>query len=317
MDTEADGRPAEPEVLLLGRMLPATVEELRRVAAVLDVRDPTTRDALVARHAGTIRAIATSAHPGHGAPRALIGALPKLEVVACFNAGLDHIDVDAAAERGIPVTNTSQALAEDVADVAIAHVLLLLRRFRQADAFVRDGSWAKGAFPLARSAGGKRLGVLGLGTIGSAIARRAEAMGMGVSYTSRSARPGAAYRYVPHLRDLAAESDVLVVCCPATPETRNLVDAEILRALGPDGTLVNIARGSVVDEPALVRALQDGTVAGAGLDVFADEPHPSPELLRMDQVSLTPHLGSGTEETRTAMGRAMIASIVRTLRADA
>ena len=291
------------DVLLATPLMPSVVEALGRAVRMLDGQDPAERERLVREHAGSIRAIATDAHGG--ASRALIEALPRLEIIACFSAGVDAIDLAAAAERGVVVTNTSAALAEDVADVAIAHILLLLRRFAQADRFVREGKWPAGAFPLGRSVGGKRLGIIGMGTIGAAIARRAGTMGMSVAYMSRTHKPALAHRFTPDLGTLAAESDVLVVCCPATAETRHLVDAKVLEALGPDGFLVNIARGSVVDEAALVAALQAGTIAGAGLDVFENEPRPLPALLGMETVSLSPHIGSGTHETRAAMGQSI------------
>ena len=295
-------------VLLATGLMASTVTALGQAVTMLDGRDAAERDRLVAAHAGSIRAIATDGHGG--ASRALIEALPRLEIIACFSAGVDNIDLVAAAERGIVVTNTSDALAADVADVAIAHMLLLLRRFAQADRFVREGAWARGAFPLGRSLGGKRLGIVGMGTIGGAIAERALTMGMTVAYMSRTHKPALPHRFMPELAALAAESDVLVVCCPATPETWHLVDADILAALGAHGYLVNIARGSVVDEAALVAALQAGTIAGAGLDVFEDEPRPHPALLTMDAVSLTPHVGSATQETRAAMGQSMIDSLL-------
>jgi hydroxypyruvate reductase len=299
--------PLPVDVLLVAKLMDSAVEGLKRAFHVLDGRDPAERARLVVAHAETIRGIATSGHAG--ASRALIEALPKLEIISCFTAGVDEVDLVAAAERGIPVTATSDVLADDVADVAIAHCLLMLRRFAQADRFVRDGGWAKAAFPLGRSLRGRRLGILGMGTIGGAIARRAEAMSMTVAYTSRSAKPALPYAYEPSLAGLAAWSDILIVCCPATPETFHLVNADILQALGSGSYLVNIARGSVVDEAALVTALQSGVIAGAGLDVFEDEPHPLPALMALDNVVLTPHMGSGTAETRAAMGQHMIDSL--------
>ena len=308
-------KPLAAEVLLVSKLMPAVVEALAKQVTMLDGRDPERRAALVAERGGSIRGIATTGHDG--ASRALIEALPKLEIIACFTADVDEVDVAAAAERGIPVTSTSAVLAEDVADVAIAHCLMMLRGFVRADRFVREGRWQAGAFPLASAAGGRRLGILGMGTIGKAIARRAEAMRMQVVYHSRTAKPELSWPYFATPAALAAGCDVLVVCCPATPETRHLVDGSILAALGADGYLVNIARGSVVDEAALVAALQAGTIAGAGLDVFEDEPRPLPALLAMDNVSLSPHIGSGTHETRAAMGKSMIDSLVAHFGANA
>ncbi|MDE2576846.1 MAG: 2-hydroxyacid dehydrogenase [Rhodospirillales bacterium] len=299
------------DVLLIADLMPAAIADLRTRTSMLDGRLAASRAALIAEHRDRIRAIATHAHTP--CPRALIEALPRLEIIACFSAGVDDIDVAAAAEHGVVVTSTSEALADDVADVAMAKCLLLLRRFLQADRFVRDGSWARGPFPLARSLKGQRLGLLGMGMIGGAIARRAEASGMSIAYTTRTLRPDLPYRHVPRVADLAGGSDILVVCCPATAATRHLVDAAVLRALGPQGYLVNVARGSIVDEAALVEALREGAIAGAGLDVFADEPHPHAELLLLDNVSLSPHIGSGTEAARAAMGRSMVESILRQL----
>lgn len=302
-------QPQKPgHVLLVAGLMQSAVDGLDAAVDMLDGRDPAVREELVRAHADTIRGIATSGHAG--ASRALIEALPKLEIIACFSAGIDNVDVEAAAERGIPVTATSDALADDVADLAIAHCLLLLRRLTHADRFVRDGQWPAGEFALARSLRGKHLGIVGMGTIGSAIARRAEALAMTVHYTSRSHKPALPHEFHDSATALAAACDVIVVCCPATAETFHLIDAAVLAALGSKGYLINIARGSVVDEAALVEALQAGTIAGAGLDVFEDEPRPLPALMTMDNVILTPHIGSGTHETRAAMGQSMIDSLV-------
>jgi lactate dehydrogenase-like 2-hydroxyacid dehydrogenase len=295
-------------VLLAARLMPSVIDNLNASVRMLDGREPAERARLVRDHAATIRAIATNAHDG--ASRALIESLPNLEIIACFSAGLDHVDTAAAAERGIVVTATSHILADDVADVAIAKCLLLLRRFAQADRFVRDGAWGRGeSFPLGRSLRGKRMGLIGMGAIATAIARRAEAMGMTVAYTARTEKPALPQRFFPDPTTLATHSDILTVCCPATEATRGLVNADVLAALGPDGWLINIARGSVVDEPALIAALRSGGIAGAGLDVFDNEPNPTPALLAMDNVSLSPHIGSGAHETRAAMGQAMIDSL--------
>ncbi len=295
-------------VLLVAQLMPSVIAELQNALDVLDGRNPAIRDDLVRTHASTIRAIATNAHDG--ASRALIESLPNLALIACFSAGTDYIDQEAAAERGVMVTATSGVLADDVADLAIAKSLMVLRRLAQADRFVRDGRWPTSSFPLGRSLHGKKLGIVGMGTIGAAIARRAEAMGMILAYTSRTPKTASPHRFAASVEALAAQSDILVVCCPATKETFHLIDSAVLTALGPTGYLVNIARGSVVDEAALVSALQAGGIAGAGLDVFENEPLPHPTLLEMDNVSLSPHIGSGTHETRAAMGQSMIDSLL-------
>lgn len=294
-------------VLLIAKLMPFAVEMLADAVEMLDGREPEALARIIAERGGQIRAIATDGH--HGATRALMEQLPKLELIACFSAGMDYIDLGAAAERGIAVTNSSAALVDDVADVAIAHCLNLFRRFLQADRYVRDGAWLKGTMPLARSLKGARLGILGMGGIGDAIARRATAMAMQVSYSNRRKRD-VPYAYVPDLIELARGSDILVVCCPATAETRGIVNARVLEALGPKGVVVNIARGVIIDEPALVTALENGVIAGAGLDVFADEPNVPEALLRMDNVTLSPHVGSATMQTRTAMAQSMIDSLL-------
>jgi lactate dehydrogenase-like 2-hydroxyacid dehydrogenase len=253
----------------------------------------------LAAHAGEVEAIATSGHVG--VPSPLLLALPALEIIAINGVGHDRIDLALARSRGVEVTNTPDVLTDDVADVAVALVLMTARNFVHADRFVRAGEWTKASLPLATKLSGKTAGILGLGRIGKAIAKRLDAMGMNVAYTGR--RPqDVPYRFVPTLAALAADVEFLVVACPGGTATRHLVDASVLAALGPKGTLVNIARGSIVDEAALVQALANGTIKAAGLDVFENEPHVPEALLRMENVVLLPHVGSATRETRQAMG---------------
>ena len=256
------------------------------------------RDALLARVGPDIRGLVQGG--GTVTPTALLDALPKLEIISVFGVGYDGVPTRFCRERNIRVTNTPDVLTDDVADVAVALILMTARNFVRADRFVRDGEWTKASLPLATKLSGKSVGILGLGRIGKAIAARVEAMGMTVAYTGR--RPqDVAYRFVPTLEALAAEVDFLVVACPGGEATRHIVDAKVLAALGRKGTLVNIARGSIVDEAALVRALADGTIKGAGLDVFDNEPHAPEALFAMDNVVLLPHVGSATHETRKAM----------------
>lgn len=240
----------------------------------------------------------------------LMARFPKLEIIAVFGVGYDGIDVAAARERGVRVTNTPDVLTDEVADLAIGLMLALSRRMVFADRHVRSGDWLKGAFPLTHKVSGSRLGMLGLGRIGQAIARRAEGFDMSIAYTARSQKPGLPYAFYPTPQALAREVDFLVVATFGGPSTRGLVNAEVLNALGPKGYLINIARGSVVDEPALVAALQEKRIAGAGLDVFVDEPKVPAALLAMDNVVLTPHMGSGTVETRAAMANLACANLV-------
>lgn len=259
----------------------------------------------------SIRGIATSGKARIDA--ALIARMPQLEIVACLGAGVEGVDVDIAAARGIEVATTAHVLADDVADVAMGLVVALARDFRRADRFVRDGGWAGGKYPLGTALRGARLGILGLGTIGSAIARRAEAFGMIVGYHGRRPRADCPYAYFPDLAEMARWCRFLVVSCPGSPATHHLVNADIFQALGPKGSLVNVARGSVVDEAALTAALDAGKIAGAGLDVFDDEPHPLPALLASERTLLLPHIGSATHETRAAMIEAMVEALQRRL----
>lgn len=299
-------------VLVLSKGVPAaTAAALAQHFEVLVPDDPEDLDRLVVDHGQRIRGIATTGKAR--LDRALLQRLPALEIVACYSAGLDNIDTDALAERGIALTNSSVALADEVADLAIALIVMARRRLLAADAHVRSGAWAAGAFPLGRSVRGARLGVLGLGHIGSGIARRAEAMGMHPRYCTRRPVPGCVYPYYPNAEALASDSDVYVVACPGGERNRGLVNAAVLAALGPESTLVNIARGEIIDEPALVEALATGKLGSAGLDVFADEPHIPARLRNLNNVVLTPHLGSATIETRSAMGECVVRSLAQAL----
>ena len=230
-------------------------------------------------------------------------ALPALEIITVFGVGYDGVPVDACRERNIRVTNTPDVLTEDVADIALALTLMTHRRLAQAEQFVRDGNWLQGAFPLATSVTGKLAGIVGLGRIGKAIANRLEACGMRIAYHGRNAQPEIGYDFHPGLVELAHAADVLMVACPGGPATCHLIDATVLASLGPNGILINISRGSVVDEEALVEAVSAGTIAGAGLDVFAQEPRVPEALIASDRVVLLPHVGSATHETRGAMAQ--------------
>ncbi len=235
-------------------------------------------------------------------PRALQQQLPALEIISLMGVGYDGIDVAAAIERGIPVTHTPNVLNDEVADLAMGLMLSVARRIPLADRYVRAGRWAKeGPMPLARKVSGARLGIVGLGRIGQAIADRAQAFGMSIAYTARSAKAGLPYAFYPTAAALAAEVDFLIVITPGGAGTRHMINAEVLAALGSGGYLINVARGSVVDEAALVDALQRGVIAGAGLDVFENEPHPLEALWALDNVVLTPHMASATVQTRQAM----------------
>ena len=250
--------------------------------------------------AGRVRAVVA----GGVAPAGLLAQLPKLEIVASASVGYDGIDVPGAGARGIPVTNTPGVLNDDVADLAIALMVMAARRLAAGDRYVRAGKWVSdGHMPLARTASNKRLGIVGLGRIGRDIARRAEAMNITVSYTNRRPVEGVSYRFVPSLVELARDNDFVIVIASAGPDATKMISREVIEALGPTGILVNVSRGRVVDEAALIEALKTGKLGGAGLDVFEDEPNVPAALMAMENVVLTPHLGSSTIETRTAMGQ--------------
>lgn len=244
-----------------------------------------------------------------GAERTLIEHFPRLELIASLGIGLDALDLGCAQERGIRVTNTPGVMADDVADLVMAMIVDRLRGLREANAFVLRGAWPAGPFPLARSLTGLRVGIVGLGAIGMAVAARAAACRMRVVWHGPRPKPDVALPYLADLVSLAEASDVLVLCCAGGPATHHLVDARVLEALGPRGLLVNVARGSVVDTAALIDALARGRLGGAALDVFEEQPQVPEALRRSDRVLLTPHLGSATRETRARMGAMVLASL--------
>jgi hydroxypyruvate reductase len=264
------------------------------------------RAAFLKSVAARVRGIASF---GSSVDAALMDALPKLEIISNFGVGVDSIDLAAAKQRGVIVTNTPDVLNDCVADTTLALTLNVMRRFPQAETYLRSGFWgARGAYPLTTSLGGKTMGILGLGRIGEAIAQRAQAFGMKIRYHNRN-KKNVPYDYARDPVALARESDVIVVVTPGGAGTRHIVDARVLDALGPDGYLVNISRGSTVDEAALIRYLQEGRIAGAGLDVFENEPQIDPRFFCLDNAVVLPHVGSATVETRTAMGNLQIENL--------
>ncbi len=288
------------EILSVGPFYAPSYEPMEREFTVHKLWQAKDRPKLIAEVAGRMRAIQTTGT--HGADAELIAALPKLEIISCCGVGGDAVDLDAARKRGVIVTNTPDVLNECVADLAMGLAVATLRRISLGDRYVRAGGWLKSPLPLAEKVGGKTMGILGYGRIGKAIAKRAEAFGMRIVYHGRHEQAGVAHRYYASLTGMARDCDVLMVICPGGAATRHLVNAEVLKALGPEGTLINVARGSVVDEQALVKALAEGSLGAAGLDVFESEPRAPEALLAMDNVVLQPHVGSATHETRKAMG---------------
>lgn len=292
-----------PAVLLTGPVMESVVErQLAARFALVGLADLATADA------ASIAAIATrGAVP---VDEALMARLPALRIVANFGVGYDTVDAAAAAARGVVVTNTPDVLDDEVADLTLGLLLATVREIPRADRFVRAGAWKKGAFPLGPTLRGRRVGLVGMGRIGRAIARRLEGFGVEIAYHTRTERTDVPWRWFGRLVDLARAADILVVIVPGGAQTRNLVNAEVLAALGAEGILINVARGTVVDEPALVAALQDGTILAAGLDVFAREPEVPEALLQLDNVVLLPHVGSATHHTRGAMGQLVVDNLV-------
>ena len=256
-----------------------------------------------------VRAMAVSA-PVQAIDEALLTALPKLQIISSFGVGYDHIDVKAAAKRGIIVTHTPDVLTEEVADTTIGLLLNTVRELPQAERYVRAGKWPSGNYPLSRATLRNRtVGIVGLGRIGIAVARRLEAFGVPIVYHTRQKRPELAYRHYPQLLDMARDVDTLIVIVPGGAATKNMINADVLDALGPNGIVINVARGSVIDEPALIAALHERKILAAGLDVFATEPRVPDELLAMDNVVLLPHVGSASEFTRAKMDQLLVDNI--------
>ncbi|MDR2787108.1 MAG: 2-hydroxyacid dehydrogenase [Candidatus Accumulibacter sp.] len=299
-----------PHVLQIGSLMPVLEKWLREryvVATLDDAPDPA---AFLAEQGARFEGVATSANFGVSAEQ--IAAMPNLRIISCFGVGVDRIDMEAARARGIAVGYTPDILNDCVADTAFALLLGVARATPEADRYVRAGKWVRSgpnSFHLGRKVSGARLGIVGLGRIGRTIARRALGFEMDIRYHTRHVVVNVPWGYVPSLTDLARWADFLVVITAGGPDTRHLIDAKVLAALGPRGFLINVSRGSVVDEEALVHALAEKKIAGAGLDVFENEPRVPAELLNMDNVVLLPHIASATEETRQSMAQRVIANL--------
>ena len=299
----------KPEIIITARGHAGTMATLQQEFTAHQLFEAPEKESFFKKHAGTVRGLATFGPMTVDGK--LMDQLPKLEIIANFGVGVDAINLADAKSRKIIVTNTPDVLNECVADTAIALVLATLRKLPQSEKYLREGNWvAKGPYPLTTSLGGKVMGVLGLGRIGEAVAKRAMACGMTIRYHNRN-KKDVPYPYDPDPATLAKNSDVLMVVTPGGAETSKLVNDKVLDALGPQGFLVNIARGSVVDEPVLLRYLQEKKIAGAGLDVFADEPRVPPEFFKLDNAVLFPHVASATVETRKAMGDLQIENLRR------
>ena len=300
----------KPDVLLVGARKPVLIAGLESKVTLHDYLAAKDKDAFLASVAGKIRAIAI-AYTANKVDAAFLQKFPKLEQISSFGVGYDHIDAKWAGEHGIIVTNTPEVLNEEVADTALGLLLCTVREFPQSERFLRAGKWVNGQYPLTKATLRNRtVGIVGMGRIGKAIAKRLEAFGVPVVYHSRNPQAGVDYKYYPKLVDMARDVDTLMVIVPGGAATANMINAEVLKALGPNGILINMARGSVVDEPALIEALKNRTIYSAGLDVFAKEPQVPKELIDMDHVVLFPHLGSSTEVTRAAMDQLVVDNIL-------
>jgi lactate dehydrogenase-like 2-hydroxyacid dehydrogenase len=298
------------DVLATGTMMPLIMEQLESTFTLHRLPAPAERDAFLAAVGPRIRAVATGGHARMDA--ATMGRLPRLEIVANFGVGYDSVDAAWAGQNGVLVTNTPDVLTDEVADTALGLLLMTVRELSASERYLRAGHWTgKGPYPLTHGTlRGKSVGILALGRIGKAIARRCEAFGLTISYHGRSAQKDVPYRYYASLVEMAKDVDILISVAPGGPETHHIIDASVLAALGPQGVLINIGRGSVVDEPALIKALQDKTIATAGLDVFEHEPKVPAELIAMDHIVLLPHVGSGSHHTRRLMGQLVVDNVV-------
>lgn len=294
-------------ILALGTLLPAEMDELEQDFRVIRLSKEADPEATLQQHRNDIVGIISS--PMKKVNRHLIESLPNLEIISQFGIGVDNIDLAAAKERHIYVTNTPDLVTNDTADIALSLLLSCARRTVEGDAYVRVGKWANGPMPLGVTLTGKTVGIVGLGRIGQAVARRASVFDMNVIYYGRREKPESGYSFYPDLIALAEASDFMILTVSGGAETRHLVNADVLKALGREGFLINVARGSVVDEEALLIALSNRDIAGAGLDVFDNEPHVPEALYTMDNVVLLPQVGTATAETRKKMGQLVLANL--------
>jgi lactate dehydrogenase-like 2-hydroxyacid dehydrogenase len=296
------------DLLMAGPMMPMIEEQLDQNFTVHRLHKAGDRDKFLAEVSGKVRAIATT--PAVRIDGALMRKLPHLEMIGAFGVGYDSIDAKWAGENGIVVSNTPDVLNEEVADTALGLLLATVRQLPQSDRYVRDGKWKEKPFPLTATLQDRTVGVVGMGRIGKAIAKRLEAFNMPVVYHSRNKAAGVAYKHYPDLVAMARDVDVIIVITPGGPTTKHLVNKQVLEALGPNGIVINVARGSVIDEKALIEALRDKKILSAGLDVFEDEPNVPQELIKMDHVVLFPHVGSASVHCRNLMGQLVVDNLL-------
>lgn len=292
------------EILMTGPLMPYAADQLKAKFTVHELWTAPDRAALLRELAGRVRGVAVGGHSK--VDGALLDALPKLEIVSSFGVGYDHVDAVEAGKRGVVVTNTPDVLSDEVADLAVALLLATIRQIPQVDRYLRAGKWLEKPYPLTTSLRTRKIGIVGLGRIGKAVAHRLEAFGVPIAYHGRSRQEDVPYRYYPSLVEMAKDVDTLVSVAPGGAATHHMIGAEVFEALGPDGIVVNVGRGTVIDEQALIAALKKGTILSAGLDVFEDEPRVPAELIALEHVVLLPHVGSASVYTRQAMGQLLV-----------
>ncbi|MBB3021492.1 lactate dehydrogenase-like 2-hydroxyacid dehydrogenase [Microvirga lupini] len=297
------------DILMTAPMMPIVVETLEKACTLHRLWEQPDQEAFLKEVGPRIRGVATSTLYGR-LEASLLDRLPNVEIISSFGVGYDNVDAAEAARRGIVVTNTPGVLDDEVADLTLGLLLATLRKIPQADRYLREGQWLKASFPLSTTLRGRKVGIVGLGRIGKAIARRLAGFDVSIAYHGRTQQDDVAYTYYPTVTGLAEACDVLIVITPGGASTRHLINADVLKALGPNGVLINVARGTVVDEQALIEALRSGTILSAGLDVYEDEPRVPQELIDMEHVVLLPHIASASVHTRNAMGKLVADNIV-------
>ena len=297
------------DILMTAPMMPIVIETLEKACTLHRLWEQADQEAFLKEFGPHMRGVATSTLYGRF-EASLLDRLPNVEIISSFGVGYDNVDAAEAARRGIVVTNTPGVLDDEVADLTLGLLLATLRKIPQADRYLREGNWLKASFPLSTTLRERKVGIVGLGRIGKAIARRVQGFGVSIAYHGRTQQDDVAYAYYPTIVGLAEACDVLIVITPGGAATRHLVNADVLKALVPNGVLINVARGSVVDEQALIEALRSGTILSAGLDVYEDEPRVPQELIDMEHVVLLPHIASASVHTRNAMGKLVADNLV-------
>ena len=297
------------DILMTAPMMPIVIEALDKAVTLHRLWEQTDKEAFLKEFGPRIRGVATSTLFGR-VDASLLDRLPNVEIVSSFGVGYDNVDAAEAARRNIVVTNTPGVLDDEVADLTLGLLLATLRKIPQADRYLREGQWLRASFPLSATLRERKIGIVGLGRIGKAIARRLSGFDVSIAYHGRTQQDDVAYAYYPTVTGLAEACDVLIVITPGGASTRHLIDADVLKALGPTGVLINVARGTVVDEQALIHALKSGTILSAGLDVYEDEPRVPQELIDLEHVVLLPHIASASVHTRNAMGKLVADNLI-------